>query len=280
MTTPAFNEIAHPRGEAGKFTTKAHTESAVTLVPTRKPDYVAPYSGNFVLQGPSTELPPYPSNLPEPSVYFEQSDGKINTWIAIDDETKRFWTDDLDGTLDSSCQGEDPWEELDYDEEDLEAATEWARAVHERVDCAIYGATGDVIHQAPVHDAILAYATGGPAPAGMPDIDDPIQRGHYLAAMRDEVHRLKLGLESATLVTVAEEVLRDVPDADSFTFHDDNESWVGAAWDADGNELEPGLVESINHVFDKHLRYDELDTYRFEADGNPIRIRDAARFRP
>ncbi|MCU6480170.1 hypothetical protein [Arthrobacter sp. A2-55] len=42
MTTPAFNEIDHPRSAAGKFTTKSHTESAVALAPpevSKHPDW-------------------------------------------------------------------------------------------------------------------------------------------------------------------------------------------------------------------------------------------------
>lgn len=42
MTTPAFNENDHPRGDAGKFTTKTHSESAVALAPpvaSKNPDW-------------------------------------------------------------------------------------------------------------------------------------------------------------------------------------------------------------------------------------------------
>lgn len=202
----------------GQFAANAHSEAEVTLARPNFVEYEAPIVGTAKLNLGSFEvLPEWPAEMPEPSVTYDFDDGKVNTYVDIDEagsiRSLRFWTDDIDGTNNSTDHGENPWEE--FDEEDQENARAWGKAVHERIDASTYGVMIEATLQGKVREIILAHATGAsPEPATPLDGEARLKRledragRRYAAAQRalNEHDRLSMSVLGAR-------ILQDFPSA-------------------------------------------------------------------
>jgi len=104
------------------------------------------------------KLPPLPEGVETPEVFYDFSDGKVETTVYRNEESVSFWTTDLDGTQNSLEDTLDPkvWDDLDMEERD--AVIEWGKEVHERIDNAIYAFTIETTTQDNVRAAIMKYA--------------------------------------------------------------------------------------------------------------------------
>jgi hypothetical protein len=234
----------------GQFAATAHSESDVALQQPTFTEYEAPITGTAKLNlGSFEKLPEWPAGMPEPSVTYDFDDGKVNTYIDIDPSgsirSMRFWTDDIDGTHNTTDHGENPWEE--FDEEDQEAARAYGKEVHERIDSSTYGVMLEATTQGKVREIILAHATGQPVEAqksSEPTREQLAERAgqKYMAAQKALKDHDRLSMAS-----LSAEIKAVFPTATEFRVTQ-NVDGRGSLWghhmstirDADGNALAVG----------------------------------------
>jgi hypothetical protein len=104
------------------------------------------------------KLPPLPEGV-TPEVWFDFSDGRVETYVEHNSETVTFWSTDGDGTYNSlsdSIYGS-KWEDLA--DEDREALLEWGKEVHERIDNATYSIMIQATTSNGARESITQYAT-------------------------------------------------------------------------------------------------------------------------
>lgn len=192
----------------GQFATSAHSESDVALAPYTFTEYTAPIVGELKLTLGSFEaLPEWPEGMPEPSVFFDFDDGKVNTYVDVEgqDYSMRFWTDEIDGTRDSTDHNDNPWS--GFDEADQDAARAWGKEVHQRVDSSTYNAMMEATTRGKARETILAYATGKPpvAPSAESSLEQLDERAgqKYMAAQKalKDHDRLTMALLSGRILT-------------------------------------------------------------------------------
>lgn len=172
-----------PRGipVGGQFAATEHAESEVSLAP-QAVTHTAELTGTIELHNQwFDQLPEWPAGMPEPEVSFGFDDGKAESYVTVDGKMMTFWNSDMNGTVNDTDNGDNPWE--DFDEEDQKLAQAWGKAVHERIDSATYGVMIEGSHSPAVHDIILAQAVGKePATAAKaaPDLRNEAERNVYL----------------------------------------------------------------------------------------------------
>lgn len=259
----------------GQFAPNAHAEPGVTLTRPEPVTYTAPLTGSVELSIAShDELPDWPENLPTPEVNFGFDNGKAETYVVVDGKMMTFWDSDH-GIINDTDTGSNAWE--DFDEEDQEAALEWGKAVHERVDNATYGVMMEGSHSPAVKDIILAQATGKPAPAG-PDLADEKVRNAYVIEASARVSRARRELEQVYLIGVAQELREKHPEIDSFELTGDGDQpRMDVAWDAEGNQIAEDKLGQANHdVF----RYRSHEDFESLMTLDTFYVSEAIAFRP
>ncbi|MHA7295172.1 hypothetical protein [Arthrobacter sp. HLT1-21] len=267
----------------GQFAATSHSEPALTLPPHVSATHTADYSGQLELNTYTfDELPTWPEDLPEPSVEFDFDDGKVQTRITVDDKTMHFWNSDLDGTMNSTDYGEDPWE--DFDLEDNEVAMAWGKAVHERIDSNTYGAMLDVVHQPQVSEAIMAHALGKPstsqpAPAQPLDLTDDTVRASYEAPLRKQIEELRLKEQRSLLIGCAKNIRDESPQIQSFEIRRDYADCIELTdvRDKDGNLVDGAAIRMAQFRIARDVYFDDMDLV---AKDGRIDIDEAMAWRP
>jgi hypothetical protein len=277
MTTPARQPQGIPTG--GQFAPDTRSEPTIDLSPAGDKTYTARLNTTVELRNAGfDQLPEWPAGLPEPEVSFSFEGGKCETSITVDDKTMNFWDSDSDGTINDTDNGSNPWE--DFDDEDQEKALEWGKRVHQRIDSSTYGIMIEASHRPAVHSIILAHALGkesAPAPAA-PDLTDKSVRDAYVIRTASRVAKAERELQQVYMIGAAQEVREVSPEIESFELTADGKHLeMGAAWDADGNEVSPETLFTASHEV---FRYRDEDDFSTFLDGQRVNVQDAIAFRP
>lgn len=239
----------------GQFATAAHSESDVALEQHAFTEYTAPLVGDLKLSLGSFEtLPEWPAGMPEPSVFFDFDDGKVNTYVDVEgqDYSMRFWTDEIDGIYDSTAHADNPWRK--FDEADQQAARAWGREVHQRIDDSTYSVMMEASTRGKARETILAHATGQAVEATEPrqptyeQLRDRADQKFVAAqkALRDQ-DRLSMAALSAGLIrefpTATELRVTQKSDKDGIVFG----HRMSTVRDGDGNILVHGDEDTRLH---------------------------------
>jgi hypothetical protein len=125
-----------------------------------------PFSGTVTLDRfPDDVLPEYPAVLPEPEVSLSFSDGKVETYIVVGDESFSFWGDDE--IFNTTDNGDETGAFHSYENADevKEQFIDWANEVHRRLDDNVYSVTLAATSAKGVSAALIAHALGKPVSA-------------------------------------------------------------------------------------------------------------------
>lgn len=167
MTTDAAGNNHHiagaPKSLGGKFAEKVKDAPVgVQLMEPHPTDFSASVPIAAVVTigtDASRELPPWPADIEKPDVFYEYCNDRIETFFSIagGTESVTLW-DDRGDAMSTQNDGAEPAVTFaDEDEED--AAMEWMRAVHERIDGEAYGVA--IAAQTPaVMAAVVAAGLG------------------------------------------------------------------------------------------------------------------------
>lgn len=265
----------------GQYAATAHSDAVPSLEAAPRTTHTAQLSGTIELSNDWFEkLPEWPAGMPEPEVNFGFDDGKVETYVTVDGKMMTFWDSDMDGVINDTDNGSDNrWEE--FDEEDQEAAKEWAVEVHKRIDSATYGVMTEGAHSPAVKDIILAQAVGKEpaAPKVGPDLTRKFDRDTYLVAAEARLAAINEEVQNVYMIGAAQE-LRDIcPEIDSFDLTVDEKGRLEfqVAYDADGNPLDGVRIYNASQVVFRYRNEDDFDTF---LDGRTISVADAINFRP
>lgn len=280
MTFEPKRHLAGSAQGGGRFAPDEHAEAAnVTLSPAVDVTHTAELSGTIELRNASFDtLPEWPAGMPEPEVSFSFSNSKCETAITVDGKLMNFWDSDSDGTINDTDNGSNPWE--DFDEEDQEAALEWGKRVHQRIDSSTYGIMIDATNKTAVNDIILAHALGkepAPAPAA-PDLAVKSVRDAYVIRTASRVAKAERELQQVYMIGAAQEIRGTFPEIDSFELNADGKHLeMKAAWDADGNEVSRVTLYAASHEVFRNRDEDDFATF---LDGQTISVGESIAFRP
>lgn len=179
-------------------------------------------------------LPEYPASLPEPSVYFEFDDGRVETHITIGEDTICFWESDH-GLLNTVADNDNPLTVAEGDDEIEAAVLEWGEAVHRRIDDLAYNITIDAVTPNTAKLIELALRS-------TPDSEPPTRGAKFLAAQA-RVAEAKLLEQRLAAAAIADEILAVYPQASTLVLAEDDGDG-GGVWVAAGIQSVDG--ESID----------------------------------
>jgi hypothetical protein len=282
MTYEPKRHLAGSAQGGGRFAPDEHPEaSGVSLGSAPAVVHTAALSGTVELSNEwFDQLPEWPAGMPEPEVNFGFEGGRAETYVVVDGKMATFWTDPNEGTVDDTrpdgvYSQPSQWES--FDEEDKDAARDWGKAVHERIDSSTYGVMIEASHSPAVKNIILAQALGKEA-APAPDLTDENVRREISQDAEKRLYQATCELQRIYLVGVAVELREQHPTIDSFELSGDGEEpFMEVAWDAEGNEIDKDTLAAANHGVFRRRSHDDFDTL---MTSDPVYVPEAAAFRP
>jgi hypothetical protein len=284
---PKRHQAGSPQG-GGRFAPDLHPEAAnVALLAPQHVTHTAPLTGTIELQNADFDtLPDWPAGMAEPTVSFEFENGKVQTLVTVEDKMMTFWTDDTEGTLDSTYLSDtpygdpNPWQ--DFDAEDQDLARDWGKRVHERIDSATYGIMMEATRAPAVNDIILAQALGKePAAPAVPDLTNEATRNAYLFGAEARLAAAHEEVQNVYMIGAAVELREGFPVIDSFRLAAGDEGLeIAEAWDADGNAVDGDTVYQAEQSVFRYRDEDDFNTFTGEEpDEKIVNVAAAIAFR-
>lgn len=255
------------RENDGKFGAQLHGEPAGgTGILTAAPVYTTASASEAVVTIPSSrvklhshgiELPDWPEGYPEPQVSWELDGGVPKTRVVIGEPGEgEIWTLETDhdnGGVNRSVQN---YGLFGDDYEATAKASDWAGAVHERIDTAVYSITHEATGSNDINAKVLEFATTDNHDA--PKAESPALDPGFINVVRElqvEADRSRKRLQHAYMIQAFTEIPKSV--ASFYLRMDDDRLTTGDALDADGNPVSASHAQALSEAF----RYRHEDDY-------------------
>jgi hypothetical protein len=219
---------------------------------------------------PLPTLPLEMRGIERPRVSYQMNNDVVETSIEFKGECVQFWSSDGDriNSIDDLQDGSEPWPDLDDDA--VDALIEWAHAVHDRIDAAVYGVAVQLSMNEHWSKAIVSTVVQDYAPE---TYDERKYEMDNLIGRFQEDAETAAGLAiKATSARDALIILRKYPEAHEARFTDDTQNTMSLF---DDDDIPVAEALPVKWTGDSRMREDIL------ADPHgSYNLRDAANWRP